>query len=71
MSDTAHELFGEAVPNEALDSEEAAILRDGVGIALVEDAWVTIERVEEESVETWKKAKATGPGRDRRIIGEV
>ena len=71
ISDTAHSSFGETIPADAMDDEDSVVIRGAAGVAKVDEAWVTVERVEQGGEEAWRRLKATGPGRDRRIIGEV
>ena len=71
VSDTAHAMFGEVVPEEALDDEESVVTRDAVGCAYIEDRWVNIERVPDNQLATWRARKGNGPGRDKRVLGTV
>ena len=70
ISDTAHEKFGEELPAAAVDDADTVISRGSAGVAKLDDVWVTIERVGDGKLDAWKLAKAVGPGRDRRLIGE-
>ena len=69
VSDTAHAQFGEVVPDEALDDEESVVIRGEVGLAYLDERWVSIERVADGDLAAWRDKKGSGPGRDKRVLG--
>ena len=68
-SGTAHMQFGEVVPDAALDDEESVVIRGDTGLAYLDERWVSIERVGDGDLASWKDKKGSGPGRDKRVLG--
>ena len=68
ISDPAHDAFGEAIPHDVTGSEARFVSRGRVALALVDEEWLTCDLVEDAEVSEWKINKATGTGRDVRLL---
>jgi len=71
VADPAKEAFGEVVPDAALGDPAASVLKDDVGLLLIDKVWTMIERVKDAEKVTWEALKRCGPGRDARLLGDV
>ena len=71
VADVTHQSFGELVPDDALDEQDlVSIKEDGtgraVGLVLIDDSWVYMERVHDDNVSGWKRRiGASGRGDPR------
>jgi hypothetical protein len=70
VSDTGHAAFGDALPRDVIDDAESFVARAIVGLALIDEVWVTIQLVQDECVAAWKTKMHTGPGRYPRLMEE-
>jgi hypothetical protein len=70
VSDTAHPAFGEAVPAEVCGVDDEFVSRGSTALVRIDNTWVTAELVSEDNkeFEEWKTKKASGPGRDIRLV---
>ena len=74
ISDTASDLFGEQVPEEATSDESVMVVRGAtalVKLAGEDEGWTTAERVLDEKLDMWKLKKWTGGGRDPRLAAHI
>jgi hypothetical protein len=66
--------FGELVPDAVFGDDANVVVRgepgSQVGLVRVDGVWTTMEPVKAGTLEQWRAAKATGPGRDPRLIGD-
>ena len=57
-----HSTFGDIVPDQALHDEEAVVIRGTSGLVLLEEAWVSTQRVKEAKDFKWRYDRHnTGP----------
>ena len=68
ISDTAHQGFADLVPDESIGDANVFISRGTVALVHIDQSWVTAEAVRIGSLESWRTEKATGPGRDCRLL---
>ena len=54
VSDTAHTLFGELVPEEALNDDDTVVIRGAAGLACIDDEWITMEKVDDPALDAWR-----------------
>ena len=71
VSDPAHAEFAQEVPAAAVDDERNFVARDQVALVKIDGAWTTAERVAPTALEGWKLRKASGPGRDPRLLPDT
>ena len=69
-SDTAHEKFGQEVPQASLQDASRYIVKDAIALVQggIGDSWTVMERVSDDDLIEWFDCKRTGAGRDRRLL---
>lgn len=69
VADTALDLFGERVPEDAMVDPSLVVIKDRAGLVCIDGTWVPMQLVSEAGIDDWRMAKWTGAGRDPRIGG--
>ena len=70
VADLAHEAFGDEIPEGVIGDGQQMAIRDSMALVCIDEAWAAAELVEEADLAEWKRLKATGPGRDPRLLGD-
>ena len=68
FADTAHEEFGEEIPQEVVNNPGLFRSEGAVALAKVQDQWTFAEKVADPDLVEWKEEKRSGPGRDTRVL---
>ena len=68
VADTAHEEFGEIVPQEALVVVANVVIRGDWGLVLIDEEWTSMNRVRNDVVEDWRLDKTARAGGDPRVL---
>ena len=68
VSDPAHDAFGHEIPPAVAGVPDQFVSRDDVGLAVIDDVWVTVELVLDDDEVDWRRRKTSGPGRDHRLL---
>ena len=68
---TGSESFGEAVADDVVGNAGSGVVKGAMGLALVDDLWLPVERVRDSELASWLSYMRAGPGRDQRIAGDV
>ena len=68
VSDPAHDAFGHEIPPAVTGVPDQFVSRDDVGLAVIDDVWVTVELVLDDDEVDWRSRKTSGPGRDHLLL---
>ena len=71
LSDPAHAGFGDEVPAAAANDDRHFKSQGNVALVMIDDVWTVAERVPTGQLEAWKLKKASGPGRDPRLLPDT
>ena len=71
ISDTGSDAFGEEVPVGALASPDVCVIRGTCGMVCIDQTWLPMEDIGTMDVDSWKRTKWSGGGKDPRIACHV
>ena len=71
ISDPTSEAYGSDVPVAALASPDVCLIRGQCGMVCIEQNWLAMENIGTTDLDSWKRAKWSGPGKDPRLACHV